>query len=123
LNELVRVEEGGGVFEVVLSANGAQLDGQISRDGEGVSGVEVVVIPDDRQRQDLYKSGWTDQYGVFSLTAIAPGRYKVFAWGKIDNYGWLNPDLVADVEDQGVRVEVKEGDAKHVAPKLIEAKD
>jgi hypothetical protein len=123
LNEFVRVEEGGGGFEVVLSANGAQLDGQISRDGEVVSGVSVVIVPDDRQRTHAYRSVATDQYGVFSLAGIAPGRYKVFAWERIESGAWLDPNVIAEVESQGVRVEVEEGDAKRVTPELIEARD
>lgn len=122
LNEFVRVEEGAGEFEVVLSANGAGVEGRIARDGEGVTGAQVVVIPDDRQRDYLYKSAVTDQNGVFMLTAIAPGRYKVFAWERIEPSAWTDPRVLAEFEDQGVRVEVKEGDAKRITPKLIEAK-
>jgi protocatechuate 3,4-dioxygenase beta subunit len=121
--EPVRVSEGGGEFEVVLSANGARIDGQITREGEGVAGARVVLLPQDRAQTDLIKTSATDQYGVFSLIGIAPGRYKLFAWQQIEMSAWLDPNIVAEVETQGTQVEVEEGDAKRVSPKLIEAKD
>lgn len=121
--EPVRIEEGGGELEIVLSANAARLDGQITRDDEGVPGANVVLIPDDRARKDLYHSTATDQYGVYAITGIAPGRYKVFAWERIDYSAWLDPNVLAAVESQGVRVELEEKDAKRVSPELIEAKD
>lgn len=110
-------------MEIVLSANAARLDGQITRDDEGVPGANVVLIPDDRARKDLYHSTATDQYGVYAITGIAPGRYKVFAWERIDYSAWLDPNVLAAVESQGVRVELEEKDAKRVSPELIEARD
>jgi hypothetical protein len=121
--EPVRIEAGGGELEIVLSANAARIDGQITRDGEGVPGAYVVLIPDDRRRKDLFHSVATDQYGVYAIIGIAPGRYKVFAWERIEFSAWLDPNVVGEVESQGVRVEVEEGDAKRVTPELIEAKD
>lgn len=121
--EPVRIEPEGGELQIVLSANAACLDGQITRDGEGVAGAYVVLIPDDRTRKDLFHWVATDQYGVYAIIGIAPGRYKVFAWERIDFSAWLDPNVVAAVEAQGVRVEVEEGDAKRVTPNLIEAKD
>jgi hypothetical protein len=121
--EPVRIEAGGGELEIVLSPNAARLDGQITQDGEGVAGAYVVLVPDDRTRKDLFHSVATDQYGVYAFIGIAPGRYKVFAWERIDFSAWLDPNILAAVESQGVRVELEEGDAKRVTPELIEAVD
>lgn len=116
----VRVEEDDGEFEIVLSANGARVDGQITRSNEGVSGAHVVLIPEDRDRMDLSKFAATDQYGVFGLEGIAPGRYKLFAWERIERGAWLDPKVLAEVENQGVRVELQESESKRVVPKLID---
>lgn len=121
MTEAVRVEDGGGEFEIVLSANGARVDGQVARDGEGVSGARVALIPEAGRPIDLRKFASADQYGVFTFTGIAPGRYKIFAWENIAASSWLDPQALSDIEDQGIRVELKEGDAKRVTPKLIEA--
>ena len=123
LHEFVRVDEDGGEFEVVLSANGAQLEGRISRNGEGISGAVVVLVPEDRERREVYKNGTTDQYGAFSLIGITPGRYKVFAWERIETGAWLDPNVLREVESSGERVELEERDVKSVTPKLIEDKD
>lgn len=82
-----------------------------------------MLVPDDRTRKDLYHSVATDQYGVYAITGIAPGRYKIFAWERIDSSAWLDPNVVAEVESQGVRVELEEGDGKRVTPELIEARE
>ncbi|MDA0204553.1 MAG: carboxypeptidase-like regulatory domain-containing protein [Acidobacteria bacterium] len=119
--EAVRVEDGGGEFEIVLSANGARVDGQVVRDGEGISGAWVALIPEVTQRNDLRKFASTDQYGVFAFSGIAPGRYKIFAWENMEASFGRDPKVLAEVADQGVRVELKEGDAKRVTPKLIES--
>lgn len=79
-------------------------------------------MPDDRTRKDLVHSVATDQYGVYGIVGIAPGRYKVFAWERIEFSAWLDPNVVAEVETQGMRVELEEGDAKRVTPELIEAR-
>lgn len=121
LSEPIFVEADGGEIEILLSANSARIAGQMVRDGEGLWGVEVVLVPDDRQRTHLFKHVTTDRYGVFGMSGIAPGRYKVFAWEQIQMTAWLDPNVLAPFEGQGVSIELEEGDSEQVDPKLIVA--
>jgi hypothetical protein len=123
MTEAVRVEDGGGEFEIVLSANGARVDGQVARDGEGVSGAWVALIPEAGRPIDLRKFASADQYGVFTFTGIAPGRYKIVAWENIEASSWLDPQALAEIQDQGTRLELEEGDSKRITPQLIKVKE
>ncbi len=116
-------EEDGGEIEILLSANSARIAGQMVRDGEGLWGVEVVLVPDDRQRTHLFRHATTDRNGAFGLSGIAPGRYKVFAWEQIQMTAWLDPNVLAPFEGRGVSIELEEGDSEQVDPKLIEARE
>ncbi len=110
LDEPVYVQPGRGEFSLVLSANGAVVNGEVADNDGPVAGVRTVLIPNDRTRTQLYKVATTDQFGQFEIRDIAPGGYKIFAWQEIEYGFWLDPNVVAEVEALGRRVDVEEGD-------------
>jgi hypothetical protein len=63
-----------GTLEVVLSANGGQVEGVVLNANEQpAAGATVVLVPDEPRRSQtrLYKDATTDQYGRFTITGIA----------------------------------------------------
>ncbi len=70
-----------GKIEVALSSDGAQLEGSVSDDDGPVIGARVRLVPDPLTPYNHLRiqRSTTDQLGHFSLTDIAPGKYKLSA--------------------------------------------
>ena len=70
-----------GKIEVALSSDGAQLEGSVSDDDGAVIGARVRLAPDPLTPYNHLRlqGTTTDQLGHFSLTDIAPGKYKLTA--------------------------------------------
>ena len=85
------------------------------------SGVWVVAVPEGSKRpfEWFYKSDRTDQNGAFSLHGLAPGKYKLFSCSTVEIGAWEDADFLKPFEDQGVTIEVQDGDAKSLELKLI----
>jgi protocatechuate 3,4-dioxygenase beta subunit len=70
-----------GNIEVVISSNSAELEGSVSDDDGVVIGAQVRVAPDPVTPYNRLRLNRTitDQLGNFSLTGLAPGKYRVSA--------------------------------------------
>lgn len=83
LEKGVQVESGGssGRLEVVISSQGAQLEGSVSGDDGPVIGARVRLAPDPLTPYNHLRiqRTITDQLGHFSLAKIAPGKYTLTA--------------------------------------------
>jgi hypothetical protein len=109
-------------IEIVISRNVGQLDGVIVDDRmQPVPGVQAVLIPDARQRTELYKTATTDQTGHFVMRGLTPGDYKLFAWEALENYGYFDPDVLRSAEPLGKAVHVGESSKLAVEGKIISA--
>ena len=71
----------------------------------------VVLIPDGRRRENplFYKKARTSADGQFSLQALAPGQYKVFAWENLPSGAERNAPFLARFEQSGRPVTVTAG--------------
>lgn len=102
---------GSGTLEIVLGADGGALSGTAVDTGrQPAANVSVTLVPDEshRNRDDLYKTVSTDASGRFSLQAIAPGVYTVFAWEDVDPANLYDADFVRSFQAQGRTVHVSE---------------
>jgi hypothetical protein len=98
-------------LEIVLSPNTGSLDAiVVDRSKQPSAAATVVLVPgsDRRGRFDLYRTATTDSAGRASLTNIAPGSYKLFAWDDIEENAWQNTDAIRPFEDRGVLVTISE---------------
>jgi hypothetical protein len=70
-----------GKIELAIAADGAQLEGSVSDDDGPMIGARVRLAPDPLTPYNHLHIGrtTTDQLGHFSLTALAPGKYKLTA--------------------------------------------
>jgi hypothetical protein len=107
---LVVADAAAGPLQVVISSNSGQLDGiVVDSRRQPLAGIEVVLIPDrQRERKDLYLKTRTDAQGQFSLQAIPPGMYKLFAWERLEQYGYFDLGVVQQAETQATPVRVIE---------------
>lgn len=123
LTEPVYIQPDGGRFSFTLSTNGGLVSGRALIGDEPASDAQVVLIPDDRQRRDRYRFVVTDQNGQYSISSVAPGGYKLFAWEYIRFNSWHRADVVAEVENDGERIDVEEKDVIEMNLELIERED
>ena len=101
-----------GPLEVVISLNGAELEGTVRDNSrEPVVNVTVVAVPegDNRDRRELYKSASTDRSGHFLFPGMVPGDYTVYAWYDVERGAWQNPEFLRAFEGRGRFVRLREG--------------
>ena len=110
-------------LEIVISPNVGQIEGVVSDEKlQPMPGVQAVLIPDKyRDRTELYKATTTDQTGRFTMRAVAPGDYKLFAWEALESFAYFDADLIKQVEAQGKLVHVAESSKLQVDVRVIPA--
>jgi hypothetical protein len=71
----------------------------------------------------LYKRATSGIDGNFSLGALAPGAYKLFAWEALPNGAELNVDFLKQYEERGLPVAIEtEMQLKTVLPLIPDEK-
>ncbi len=124
LEKGLSVSGAAGSLELVMSANGARIEGTVVDDQKNpVSGATVALVPEPqlRERSDLFKSANTDQYGAFLFRCVAPGDYKLFAWESVEADSYRDPAFLDPYEKQGLAVSVHEKSREQVQLALIPA--
>ena len=100
-------------IEIAIGSNGGKVSGAV-KDAKDVpaSGARVVLIPEPEPRREQpswYKMVGSDPAGKFSMTGLAPGEYRLFAWDNVQDGAWMNADFLKPIESQGKRVMVADG--------------
>jgi hypothetical protein len=108
-------------LNVVISPNVAALDGIVRNERMDAVAGTVVLIPDRRDRTELFQRVKTDREGRFTFPAIAPGSYKVFAWETLESYAYFDAELVRQVEQSGRAIRLAELARQSVELKIIPA--
>ncbi|HEX4999962.1 MAG TPA: carboxypeptidase-like regulatory domain-containing protein [Terriglobia bacterium] len=109
LHDGVRVvEQPRGKIEVVIGPGAGQLEGLAkSSNGEPVAEATVALVPENRNRRDLYQSGVSDAAGRFHFDGVAPGTYEVFAWEEeVVPGSWFAADFMRSSSGRGTPVTV-----------------
>jgi hypothetical protein len=100
---------GGGTIEVVLRAGAAQLSGVVTdARSQPFSRGMAVLVPDQRDRKDLYGFAPLDANGRFSFAGIAPGDYKLFSFAEQGRGASSDPEFIKRFEEQGKRIHIVE---------------
>jgi hypothetical protein len=113
----------GAVLDVVISANGATIEGTVvDSEGKPVAYATVVDVPspEHRTRPDLYQRDATDELGHFSLRGLNPGKYTVLAFDDLEE-DVRQPEFLTSYEDRGKHVQLDEGGRSSIVLKLIAA--
>jgi Carboxypeptidase regulatory-like domain len=122
----ISVNGGAVVLDVTASANGGIVEGvAVNAKGDPVANAEIVAVPEARLRgrDDRYRKAVSDQSGRFTLRAIPPGEYTIFAWESLDGEAYLNPDFLKNYEGQGSALHISEGEHKSVQAVVIAEPD
>jgi protocatechuate 3,4-dioxygenase beta subunit len=117
------VVSSGTVLDVVMSANGARIEGTvIDSKGKPVAYATVVEVPsaERRTRRDLYEQADTDALGHFSLRGLNAGKYTVLAFDDLQE-DTHQPEFQEAYEGFGEHVQLDEGARSTVTLKLISA--
>jgi hypothetical protein len=101
-------------LEVVIATNPGALEGQVVKNGarnvqEPAADVPVLLIPNNRRRNELYRTTTTDAAGRFLFDRVPPGDYKVFSWEEVEDGVWYDAEFMKRIEGRGLSVRISEG--------------
>jgi hypothetical protein len=118
---LLITEQSVAPLEVVVRTNGGSIGGVVRDSAQQMpaAGATIVLVPQTqhRQNQSLFMSVTSDASGHFSMTAISPGIYKLFAWDSIEPGAFQNATFLSQYEEKGLAVSV--APAIHLDTSLI----
>jgi 5-hydroxyisourate hydrolase-like protein (transthyretin family) len=109
-----RLTTNGQVLAVAITASdGAQtIQGFARREGKGVAGTMVVLVPQDlKQYPALARRDQSDSDGSFSLAGVFPGTYTVVALEDTWDLDWARPETISRFLPGGTSVTVSKGAA------------
>ena len=110
---------------IVLSTHGAKLHGRVDTDsdyGGNHSSWKVVLIPDftDHALFEFHsQTASVDQNGSFTLETIPPGSYKLYAFEKIAEDAWDNPDFLKQLQADAQTISLNADQSAQVTVPLI----
>lgn len=92
---------------VTLVAGTGTVRGFAKRNGKGVSGAMIVLVPvDPEARDELFRRDQSDSDGSFSLISIIPGQYTIVAIENGWDLDWSKPGVIAHYLPKGHTVTV-----------------
>ena len=97
------------LLAATLASGSATVNGFARRDGKGVGGLLILLVPNDpNASEDLVRLDQSDSDGSFTLQQVVPGSYTIVAiengWG----LEWSKPDVIARYRAHGLKVQVPE---------------
>jgi hypothetical protein len=121
---LFSLNPGGAALELVFSTRGARISGSIvgPENAPRAANPQVVLMPDTTdvtRREYETRVGVFDQNGVFTVDAIPPGSYKLYALEKVPDGVWLEPEFLKEIESKGIPLDAAEDDVKTIQLALI----
>ena len=124
-----------GILQVIVSMAAAEISGTVATpDGSAFTTATVTLVPDGPPtavyRPDLHALTRTDATGHFTISGVAPGTYRVYAWEHVDPVPELpapgsdpmpfaDPDFPRQFDNMSALVTVGENDRKQVSRNLI----
>jgi len=103
----------GGVVDIKLSPNAADVSGTVNNDkSETVGDIVVTLGPAsvEAAEQTLFlRQTRTDQNGHFKLSNLPPGEYRLLAWEDVDGSLLSDPQFRAHFDSNSVVVKLMEG--------------
>jgi hypothetical protein len=104
--------------EIVVNRNGGRIQGTVDIPLDEPAYVTVVLVPNAPRRANpvLYKSDPMNADRTFSLTGVAPGNYKLFAFSALPRGTETSPEFLAPYEQRGIAVTARAGIEVQAAP-------
>ncbi|MGH9646182.1 MAG: carboxypeptidase regulatory-like domain-containing protein, partial [Bryobacteraceae bacterium] len=110
---------GDGRLELVISTRGARVTGTVQQSSTAAANrtSQVVLIPDTNdveERDPLTRQEAVDQNGAFTIHAIPPGSYSLYAAEDVPDDAWSYPDFLQEVAGKGMKLQLGEGETKNI---------
>jgi hypothetical protein len=113
-----------GPVVITLGSEAGQLSGTVQdAKQQPAAGSMVTLLPNPMKenRSDLYRIATADQNGQFTLQAIPPGEYKLFAWEDADPGSYMDPEFLKKHESKSHKITVKANGQEQVSIQQISA--
>ena len=106
--QTVEISPGGPVRLIVtLAEELSRVDGVARRDGKGVGGAMIVLVPQDLEHNSaLVRRDQSDSDGTFSLYAVPAGKYTVIAIENGWELEWQDRNVLAPYLKNGTPIDV-----------------
>ena len=92
---------------VTLSQSETRIEGVAQRDGKGIAGVMVVLLPRDSGAwRSLTRRDQSDTDGSFTLRDVAPGQYTLVVIEDGWTLEWTRPEVMAHYLPRGKAISV-----------------
>jgi len=112
------------MLDIVFAKGGGKITGIVRAESQQVvDGTMIVLVPDQRERRDLYRMTRSDSSGRFTFPPVPPGSYQAFAWQQIEPNSWLDPAVLGPYENRGARANVSGSSDVSLELKLIPPPD
>ena len=82
--------------------------------GAPIQGGNVVLVPEDSRRKDLFATTVSDWKGGFELMCLHPGSYRIFSWLELNGAPYFNPDFMKAFEGAGRKIQLEQNSAVEV---------
>ena len=81
----------------------------------------VVAVPESRFRKqgNRYQRVTTDQAGRFSMRALRPGEYKLFAWEVMEEDEFFDPEYLKSYENRETAIHLEKSGHQSIFLKVI----
>jgi uncharacterized surface anchored protein len=105
----ITVEDKPLALAVTLSASNTRLEGFVRKDGKGLAGAMVILVPKDPSAiAELARRDQSDSDGSFALLNVAPGDYTLIAIEDAWGMDWFDPAVILRYLPRGMAVTVKD---------------
>ncbi len=114
-----------GDLTLVIASDYGKLDGTVVDDaGKPAFNANVTLIPDQRRDdwQERFRSTLTRADGKFSIAAVEPGEYKIYAWLDAEPGAAQDPEFRKPFEERAVIVKMDGNGHQTLGLKAIQAR-
>lgn len=111
-----------GPIEIILGVGTGTLTGTVmDAKQQPAGGIFITLLPEPlkEHRFDRLRSVPSNQDGQFSLTNLAPGEYKLYAWESTEPPAFMDPAVTKPYETLAKRITIKPGSNEQVTLNAI----
>jgi protocatechuate 3,4-dioxygenase beta subunit len=92
-------------IEVVISSQGAVVQGKVQTSADKATPVEAATVLLISDTGKVMQFAITDIDGIYTLSRIPPGKYRLLALEDIETNSWDNPNVVRTFAGKGTPIE------------------
>ena len=100
--------------EIVISSQGAVVQGKVNTSAENASPVEAATVllisdtekPEAEKQPRVVQHAFTNMDGAYTFSRIPPGKYRLLALEDIETGSWENPDVVRTFAGKGTAIDL-----------------